>query len=177
VKKWKWYYNLFITFLISGLWHGAEWTFVIWGALHGFYLIFAIWTANIRNKINGTVGLSKNKNVFKVVQVITTFVLVYFSWIFFRANNTADAFLIIKKTFMLNSRDIINLFEFKVDFYIALTGIALLMIIEIFEERLGLYERMKKMARPLKWAILIILIITVFYFGVWESSDFLYFQF
>ena len=35
VVKWRWYYNLFITFLISGLWHGAEWTFVIWGAIHG----------------------------------------------------------------------------------------------------------------------------------------------
>ena len=52
VVKWRWYYNLFITFLVSGLWHGAEWTFVIWGALHGFYLIFAIWTTKLRENFN-----------------------------------------------------------------------------------------------------------------------------
>ena len=42
VVKWKWYYNIIITFLLSGLWHGAEWTFIIWGALHGTYLVFSI---------------------------------------------------------------------------------------------------------------------------------------
>ena len=42
VMKWRWYYNLFITFLISGFWHGANWTFIAWGALHGTYLITAI---------------------------------------------------------------------------------------------------------------------------------------
>ena len=52
VVKWRWFYNLFITFLVSGLWHGANWTFVIWGALHGFYLIFAIWTIKIREQTN-----------------------------------------------------------------------------------------------------------------------------
>jgi len=45
VVKWRWYYNLFITFLVSGFWHGANWTFIVWGALHGFYLVFANITA------------------------------------------------------------------------------------------------------------------------------------
>ena len=48
----EWYYNLIITFLVSGLWHGANWTFVIWGALHGSFLIFAIIFAQPKEKIN-----------------------------------------------------------------------------------------------------------------------------
>ncbi len=178
VVKWRWYYNLFITFLISGLWHGAEWTFVIWGALHGFYLVFAIWTNKIRTKVNNALGLTKNPSLHRVIQVLITFVLVYFSWIFFRANNTADAFLIIKKTFFFSPDDVLNLFEFKTDFILALVSIGLLLTIEIFEERFGLYEKkIKTLNRPVKWLILAGLIATVFVLGVWDEADFLYFQF
>ncbi len=99
VVKWRWYYNLFITFLVSGLWHGAEWTFVIWGALHGLYMVFAIWSAKLREKANGFMGISNNQRLYQFTQIIVTFVLVYFSWIFFRANNTHDALLIIGNTF------------------------------------------------------------------------------
>jgi len=63
VVKWRWYYNLFITFLISGLWHGANWTFVVWGALHGFYLLAAIVTNNWRNKMSDTIGLSSLRHL------------------------------------------------------------------------------------------------------------------
>ncbi len=90
--KWRWYYNLFITFLVSGLWHGAEWTFVIWGALHGFYLVFAIWTDKLRENANKLLGISKFPGLYKFTQILVTFVLVYFSWIFFRANNTMMLF-------------------------------------------------------------------------------------
>lgn len=52
VAKNRWYFNLMAVFLISGLWHGANWTFVLWGFLHGFYLVFSIWTQNIRDTIS-----------------------------------------------------------------------------------------------------------------------------
>ncbi|MFR1235637.1 MAG: MBOAT family O-acyltransferase [Barnesiella sp.] len=85
--------NLFVTFFVSGLWHGANWTFIAWGSLHGIYLI---------------VGILKNKYLPKVkapsvihtiVNVIVTFCLVMFAWIFFRANDITSAFAIIKKIF------------------------------------------------------------------------------
>src|SRR5450759_1635191 len=55
----RWYFNLLFVFVISGLWHGANWTFIIWGALNGFYLVFAIWTQEIRERIAHLTGLSK----------------------------------------------------------------------------------------------------------------------
>jgi D-alanyl-lipoteichoic acid acyltransferase DltB (MBOAT superfamily) len=178
VVKWRWYYNLFITFLVSGLWHGAEWTFVIWGALHGFYLIFAIWTAKLREQANGFLGISRNPAVYRIAQTLVTFVLVYFSWIFFRANNTQDAFLIIGNTFKFSGGGAVNLFQFGIDFYIAFVAIIVLILVEFFEEFAGLFGRMQvSLNRPMKWSILVVIILLVLVLGEWKGTDFLYFQF
>ncbi len=111
VVKWRWYYNLFITFLVSGLWHGAEWTFVIWGAIHGLYLVIAIVTLKYREAINDWIGISKFPGLYKLVQILITFVLVYFSWIFFRASDLSEAILILKNHFVFEHHSAINLFQ------------------------------------------------------------------
>jgi alginate O-acetyltransferase complex protein AlgI len=175
VVKWRWYYNLFITFLISGLWHGANWTFIIWGALHGFYLVFAIWTKGIRGRIN-TAVFGKNKGLYNLSQIILTVFLAWFAWIFFRANNIGDAFYIIKNIFTFSSIPI-NLFAFKSDFYISILLIVILFVIEVLEERIQLYDKIQYFAKPVKWLLLILLLVSIFVLGKWESIDFLYFQF
>jgi alginate O-acetyltransferase complex protein AlgI len=175
VVKWRWYYNLFITFLISGLWHGANWTFIIWGALHGFYLIFAIWTKGLRDKIN-TAVFGKNQFLYNFSQIILTVFLAWFAWIFFRANTIEDAFFIIKNIFASSSISI-NLFTFKSDFYISFVLIVVLIVIEIMEERMQLYNKLKSLVRPIKWILLILLLLSIVILGKWESIDFLYFQF
>jgi alginate O-acetyltransferase complex protein AlgI len=91
----RWYLNLFIVFLVSRLWHGSNWTFVIWGALHGFYLAFAIVTEKYRQSINKILFLDR----IHFLPVLTTFILVAFAWIFFRANNVQSALYIIKHLF------------------------------------------------------------------------------
>lgn len=175
VVKWRWYYNLFITFLISGLWHGANWTFVIWGALHGFYLVFSIWTSGIRSKIN-TFVFGNSKQLLRTTQIIITLFLAWFAWIFFRANNISDAFLIIKN--MGTSSDVpINLFNFRSDFYLSVFLIIILVVIEILEERIQLYNKLQKVFKPVKWILLLIILISIVVLGKWESVDFLYFQF
>ena len=175
VAKWRWQYNLFITFLISGLWHGANWTFVIWGALHGFYMIFAIWTAKIREKINSFI-FGKKEYLFKISQVITTIFLAWFAWIFFRANSFGEAILIIKRIFIPSTGEL-NLFSNKSDFILALFLIGLLSVVEILEERIQLYSLLKKQIKPIKWIILLFILFAIIVLGKWESIDFLYFQF
>ena len=112
--KWKWYYNLIITFLVSGLWHGANWTFVIWGALHGSFLIFAIIFAQPKEKINQFI---KNRNIFlnKIFDVSITFILVAFAWIFFRSNNINDAIYVISNL-NFNVTELLNLDELSMQF-------------------------------------------------------------
>ncbi len=93
----RWYFNLFFVFLVSGLWHGANWTFIIWGALNGFYLVAALITKPLTDKIGSATGFDKATKLNALFQILFTFALASFAWIFFRANTVSDAFSIVKK--------------------------------------------------------------------------------
>jgi alginate O-acetyltransferase complex protein AlgI len=90
VSKLKWYRNLFLTFTLSGLWHGANWTYVIWGALNGFYLIAEIVLGGLLPKSDGPASFLP-----KLLRTLRTFALTCLAWIFFRANSLGDAIYII----------------------------------------------------------------------------------
>jgi D-alanyl-lipoteichoic acid acyltransferase DltB (MBOAT superfamily) len=92
VTKWRWNYNIFITFVISGLWHGSNWTFVIWGALHGMILIAEKVTEAWRGFITARFFNVRLEPVHHGVRVITTFCMVTFAWIFFRSDSVVSAF-------------------------------------------------------------------------------------
>lgn len=177
VVKWRWYYNLFITFLVSGLWHGAEWTFVIWGAIHGFYLVFAIITSKLRENINRAVGIAKIPWLYQLLQVLVTFVLAYIAWIFFRANNVSEAFYILKNHFVFSGDQVVNLFANPADFILSFIFIALLLVIDFLEERYQFFAKLKTLPRYLKWILFIAFVSVILIFAVWNETDFLYFQF
>lgn len=88
---------LIVTFLLSGLWHGASWGFIIWGLLHGIYLSIDAWYRPYRKKLYQRLKLERSR-LAKIWQFVLTFGLVSFSWIFFRASSVQDAFLIVQKT-------------------------------------------------------------------------------
>lgn len=81
---------LVVTFLVSGLWHGVGWTFVVWGLLHGIYLAASVLYRPWQRKLHGALGLAGSP-LLAVTQVVVTFNLVCFSWIFFRASSLGDA--------------------------------------------------------------------------------------
>ncbi len=87
----RWYINLFIVFLVSGLWHGANWTFVAWGALHGLFCIASAATGNLRKKLVTATGMDKIPAFHKGMQILVTFCLVSLAWIFFPANTNSHA--------------------------------------------------------------------------------------
>ncbi len=91
--------NLFIVFLVSGLWHGAAWTYVIWGAIHGIYQIVGTLTIKPRNKLIEKLGMSETTPAVVIVRRVIVFALVCFSWLLFRANSMADAIHLIKVLF------------------------------------------------------------------------------
>ena len=92
-------FNLFIVFLVSGLWHGAAWTFVVWGAVHGIYQIIGNLTWKGRNRLLGRIGLTERSALVVWVRRAVTFLLVSFAWIFFRANSIGDAGLLLTRLF------------------------------------------------------------------------------
>jgi D-alanyl-lipoteichoic acid acyltransferase DltB (MBOAT superfamily) len=171
----RWYFNLFLVFLISGLWHGANWTFIIWGTLNGFYLICAIIVKPFRDKFNVLTGLNKLPGFNRFLQIVTTFSLTCFAWIFFRANSVKDAFNIIKKILTFSgsiySNDIsLILFSiFGILFLIAVES-----KIEFYHGKISFLNNQNWVIRNLSYAFLIILILLL---GVFDGGQFIYFQF
>lgn len=92
-------FNLFVVFLVSGLWHGANWTFVVWGALHGLYQIIGNLTARPRARLVEKMGKTASSSSVVWPRRVITFTLVSFAWIFFRANSISDALHLIKTLF------------------------------------------------------------------------------
>lgn len=88
---------LIVTFLASGIWHGASWGYIVWGGLHGVYLVISIFWKPYQKKLHKYLGLQKTL-LLKVFQILLTFQLVCFTYIFFRASTLADALYIIKES-------------------------------------------------------------------------------
>ena len=84
-------FNLMVTFTISGLWHGANWTYVVWGALNGVYLVAGYFTKAWRDRFFASVGIAEDSTVRKTFMLVSTFVLTCVAWIVFRARNLGDA--------------------------------------------------------------------------------------
>ena len=164
VVKWRWYYNLFITFLISGFWHGANWTFIIWGAYHGVLLIIPL---IFKIKIKGW------------YTVLPVFLLVCFGWLFFRANNTEHAFTILKHIF--SSPLTMNWVSFDALFYAHfLMGICFITMLIFIEYMLGanqVEELVLKQRIISRWTIYIFLTLIILWCGIFSSNTFIYFQF
>jgi D-alanyl-lipoteichoic acid acyltransferase DltB (MBOAT superfamily) len=91
----RWIFNVLTVFILSGLWHGANWTFIVWGALHGVYYIVSQYTVRWRKAAVGLVRLDRIPTLHTVVQVAVTFCCVCFAWIFFRAADFSTALSII----------------------------------------------------------------------------------
>lgn len=190
VLKWRWYYNLFITFVVSGLWHGANWTFIVWGALHGFYLVFAEASKEQRNTLAEALGLMKRPWLYKALQVGTTFSLVCLAWVFFRANTINDAWYI--STHMLSGlSESVNVIAYNMDglrtewLYLgqslskllaAFFVIAILELVQLQQRGKGL-QLMFSHNPLLRWSGYYILVALIIFMGVFGQNEFIYFQF
>jgi len=107
----KRYRNVMIVFLVSGLWHGADWTYVIWGALHGVYQVLGYITINARKKFFEKCGWKWDSKWHGMLQTAITFVLADFAWIFFRANNTAELGILLNRLFTSWSTPMSEVFD------------------------------------------------------------------
>jgi len=186
VVRWRWYYNLFITFLLSGLWHGAGWTFLIWGGLHGFYFLFSIWTGEVRKKIVHGIGLDRFPAFHQTLKVILTFVCVCFAWIFFRAKTLSDAFYIITHLFSeigsishlkLAVRGLFDLGLERYEFYIGLGSIVMMECVEGVKRNGDIRDLLFGMPLLLRWMFYYVLILSIILLGEYPEQGFIYFQF
>ena len=182
--------NLLMTFLLSGLWHGAAWHFVAWGALHGVFHIIERSVSPFLGAAGRRIGLAKKFRTMKAVQVCITFLLVCFAWVFFRANSIGDSFVIVKKLASLPtelagyvrglSKTGFNRVDGfgKVDFLIS--GILIMVLLaadRILKTVSGGAAWIAQKPLLVRWAGYYALVMTIVLSWNKESSQFIYFTF
>lgn len=186
VTKQRKYINLMIVFLVSGLWHGANWTFIIWGGLHGIYQILGYELKFLKEKILNFFKINFNSYTYRISQVVITFSLVNFAWIFFRINSLKDAKYFIKNMFKINLKFLFDGSFFKLgldgyDLKLSLLLIIFLMIIEYLNKKENIKTKLKNEPLITRWTIYYILIFSIiifgFYGGKYDASQFIYLQF
>jgi D-alanyl-lipoteichoic acid acyltransferase DltB (MBOAT superfamily) len=180
----RWYFNLFITFLLSGLWHGANWTFVIWGALNGFYLISSLATQNPRDRVASATGLMAHPRIQAVWRVGVTFALTCFAWIFFRAGSIHDAGHIISQMFVRPTPHQILPDGLRAEgitkIEVAFSGLLIiaLLVSEVIDNRVSLVKKFLSQPAWVRWPAYYVLCMSIWLLGVSnEAMAFIYFQF
>lgn len=187
VKVSRLYFNLFVVFLVSGFWHGANWTYICWGALHGFYLCFALATQNFRTKLSKKSGLADVYWLNTLVNVSTTFVLVVIAWIFFRANSMGDALYIVQKLGAIPA-ELARVVSEKRIYFLNLPGIyntlipcvCVILFLEIAQYvhlKFNFKETFSSKPAIFRWTLYYGGFLALIYFGVYEHKQFIYFQF
>lgn len=186
IKKYR---NIMITFLISGLWHGADWTYVLWGGIHGMYQIVGELTEGTRRRINEKLNVDTEAESYKLGKILGTFVLTTFAWIFFRADTIKDAVFFIRR--MITRIDLWALFDGslykfgtdRVDFHVICLAFVMMLIVDLIrikkKEDIGVFLLRQNLV--FRWAFLFVLILGTLVYGAYgvafDSSQFIYFRF
>lgn len=186
VSSWRWQINMLIVFLVSGLWHGASWAFVIWGGLHGLYVIGSTLTKRLRANVVRVTRAERYPIAVAISSTAMTFALVCFAWIFFRAKTLSQAMDIVVRLPDGLQQDLIAMLS--ADYAAAflanvrlskytLAAICILIIVDILEEKKGLWVWLNNRPTVVRWA-------TYYALGLWilvrfnsEAKQFIYFQF
>ena len=167
--------NTFIIFLVSGFWHGANWTFIIWGALNALYFLPLLLLGKNRQNL----GVAAENKIFpsikEIFQIGFTFTLTVLAWVFFRAENVTHAINYLKRIFDK------SFFSLPEVFPSTIIGLVVLFIsIEWLQREknhaLEINGNGLLISRPIRWGIYLGLIILIFSFGG-SQQEFIYFQF
>ena len=174
--KWNKIRNVFIIFIISGFWHGANWTFIIWGALNALFFLPLLLTKKNRNNLEVVAQGKVLPSLKELFSILFTFSLTVFAWVFFRAENLSHAVQYILDVFKNPGSFLL------VSVYMKHKVILLLLFLFVLVEwfgREGQYAIAHigiKWKRPFRYALYYVIIITIIFFGG-KEQQFIYFQF
>jgi len=171
-------------FAVSGLWHaglgyGVGWTFLIWGALNGLYQWVGLIVRPIGRWAREHLPRLSASAPVRVLQVLFTFHLIAITWVFFRASSVSEALLVLQKIWTGISRmpALITLYPFGTEHYVAIGLIALLLAVEILDERRSIWARLAAAPEALRWSVYYVGIFALLILGRWQQREFIYMQF
>jgi D-alanyl-lipoteichoic acid acyltransferase DltB (MBOAT superfamily) len=173
-----------LVFVVSGLWHaglgfGVGWTFLVWGALNGAYQWAGIATRPLWRRAGEALPRVARSAALTVLRVLLTFHLIAITWVFFRAKSLADAWLVLKKigTQLWDTPQLLLKFPYTAEHAFGFALIAVLVAIEIVDERRSIFQRLAAAPAALRWAIWYLGIFALLLLGRWQAREFIYMQF
>lgn len=187
--KCRQYLNILITFGVSGLWHGANWTFIFWGLLHGIYQIIEKEITPVVRKVNRKLQTKTESFGYKFTKIVLTFILVDFAWIFFRAESVGHAVHYIER--MVCYRDWWSVFDGSIyqlgldvtEIHILCIALLIVFWVDLVQYIKG-WNFAKIMAEQwivFRWCVLIGMLVATVVFGYYgpgfDSAQFIYLQF
>jgi D-alanyl-lipoteichoic acid acyltransferase DltB (MBOAT superfamily) len=172
VGKIKNYRNLITTFIVSGLWHGANYTFIVWGAIHGILLILE------KSLLDLKIKMTLNK----YLKIASTFFITNITWVFFRSKDVNQALTILSNSIKINTDLNSIVFSFRglgIDFFELITMFLLIALVVIIESFESYFKSIKKIQLPyIQFIWIQILIFFILFFATkGELKNFIYFQF
>jgi D-alanyl-lipoteichoic acid acyltransferase DltB (MBOAT superfamily) len=170
------YFNLMVTFVVSGLWHGASWTFVIWGGINGLFQILIDKTfKNTRNRIQSFLRMDRYRTVVYYLNVLFTFILITIAWVFFKARTLSDAFLLFDR--VLSHHGPLFTVPMQALMYGSIFSIVLIVSDFIQEKNDGKHFFLENERAIVRYISYLLIVILILMFGVFDGSQFIYFQF
>ena len=182
------YLNTMIVFGVSGLWHGAQWSYVVWGGLNGLYQVIGSIMMPIRKRLGEKWPRLEKSMITKIARIVVTFILVDFTWIFFRANSLKDGIVLVRRILDMNNPQllangtILDLGLNIQNFVVLGIAIVILMIADIAKyNHIKVREVILKSNILIRWTTIMMAIVSILIFGIWGSgyqeTVFIYFQF
>ncbi|NMD37275.1 MAG: MBOAT family protein [Christensenellaceae bacterium] len=186
VSRKRWIFNIMLVFIVSGIWHGANWTFLLWGLLHGIYQVIGKISRKPKDKLLSKLKISKNAWYYKVSARFITFCSVAIAWVFFKANTVQDAFYIFKEVIKAIPRiaqtNMPRLFLGRsIYFYDFVIGAVLIIILLFGERRIESFlKKLPYRILPIRWFAYLFIIFFIILLGIYGSlspASFIYLQF
>lgn len=174
----RWIFAIMITFAVSGLWHGANWTFVVWGVLNGVYLLTGTATKEWRDRIFALLGMHRETFVRQAIMLSSTFVLTSLAWIVFRARNMGDAWYVL--THLGRGWDLhqIGTEQFLLrQMPVAIASIIVLEVGQLLHGKIYIPSLLIRLPMVPRWALYAGFVMAVVMFGIYRKTQFIYFQF
>jgi len=178
------YFNLMLVFVASGLWHaglgyGVGWTFLVWGALNGGYQWAGLASRPLWTRLGKRLPRVASSPAWIALRVLLTFHLIAITWIFFRAKTLADAWTIARKiaSNLLELPALLAHYQFTADHLLGFALIALLLVIELFDERRSMFRRLAAAPAAWRWTAGYVGIFALLILGRWQAREFIYMQF
>lgn len=187
-RKWKIYWNLLLTFMISGLWHGNGPKYLVWGAIHGIYLVLERVTSPFRNRIKEGSYINTDCWSYHFFQGLGTFLLVDFAWIVFGANNISHMYGLLNKIFLhfdlggaiLRKEFLVGMDEGR--WFLLTVEIGVILAVDILHEKnISICTWLEKQNLLFRWGMYLLIAMGIFVGAIYNygmgASSFIYTQF